>query len=53
MLFVIRKRKKEGELEAFYIENEPEKLSQVQNLKAERIFRLIMDAENCENCFNF
>lgn len=42
MLFVIRKRKKEGELEAFYIENEPEKLSQVQNLKAERIFRLIM-----------
>ncbi|MBC7095326.1 DEAD/DEAH box helicase, partial [Thermococcus sp.] len=42
MLFVIRKGKKEDELEAFYIENEPEKLSQVQNLKAERIFRLIM-----------
>ncbi|HIH73226.1 MAG TPA: RNA helicase, partial [Thermococcaceae archaeon] len=42
MLFVIRKGKKSSELEAFYIENEPEKLSQIQNLKAERIFRLIM-----------
>ncbi|MCA6214616.1 MAG: putative ATP-dependent helicase [Thermococcaceae archaeon] len=42
MLFVIRKGRKNNELEAFYIENEPEKLSQIQNLKAERIFRLIM-----------
>ena len=42
MLFVIRRGRKDSELEAFYIENEPEKLSQIQNLKAERIFRLIM-----------
>ncbi|USG99683.1 DEAD/DEAH box helicase [Thermococcus argininiproducens] len=42
MLLVVKKGRKESELEAYYIENEPEKLSKIQNLKAERIFRLIM-----------
>ncbi|MCD6524793.1 MAG: hypothetical protein J7K48_07380, partial [Thermococcus sp.] len=42
MLFVIRPGRKKNELEAFFIENEPEKLSEMKNLKAERIYRLIM-----------
>ncbi|ALM75956.1 DUF5814 domain-containing protein [Thermococcus barophilus] len=42
MLFVIRKGRKKNELEAYYIEKEPEKLSQMQNLKADKIYRLIM-----------
>ncbi|AEC51486.1 ATP-dependent RNA helicase, putative [Pyrococcus sp. NA2] len=42
MLFVIREGKKKGELEAFIIENPPEKLSQIRNVKADRILRLIM-----------
>lgn len=42
MLFVIREGRKKGELEAFLIENPPEKLSQIRNVKADRIFRLIM-----------
>ncbi|CAI1493630.1 DEAD/DEAH box RNA helicase [Thermococcus nautili] len=42
MLFVIRPGRKKNELEAFFIENEPEKLSEMKNLKADRIFRLIM-----------
>ncbi|HIP74891.1 MAG TPA: DEAD/DEAH box helicase, partial [Thermococcus paralvinellae] len=42
MLFVIRRGRKRNELEAYCIENEPEKLSKIQNLKADRIYRLIM-----------
>ena len=42
MLFVIRKGRKKNELEAFFIEKEPEKLSRMQNLKADRIFRFLM-----------
>ncbi len=41
-MFVIRPGRKKSELEAFFVENEPEKLSQMRNLKADRIFRLIM-----------
>ncbi|ACJ16467.1 DEAD/DEAH box RNA helicase [Thermococcus onnurineus NA1] len=42
MLFVIRPGRKKNELEAFFIENEPEKLSAMRNLKADRIYRFIM-----------
>ncbi|AEH25178.1 DUF5814 domain-containing protein [Pyrococcus yayanosii] len=42
MLFVIRPGRKKGELEAFVIEREPDKLSQMKNLKADQIYRLIM-----------
>ncbi|ANF21849.1 DEAD/DEAH box helicase [Thermococcus piezophilus] len=42
MLFVLRPGKKKNELEAFFIENEPEKLSQMKNLKADKIYRFIM-----------
>ncbi|NJF25895.1 DEAD/DEAH box helicase [Thermococcus sp. Bubb.Bath] len=42
MLFVVRPGRKKNELEAFFIENEPEKLSQMQNLKADAIYRFIM-----------
>jgi len=42
MLFVIRPGRKKRELEAFFIENEPEKLSKMQNLKADAIYRFIM-----------
>ncbi len=42
MLFIIKKGRKKDELEAYYVEKEPEKLSQMQNLKADRIYRLIM-----------
>ncbi len=42
MIFIVRMGRKKGELEAFYIEDEPEKLSQMRNLKADRIYRLIM-----------
>ena len=42
MLFVIRPGKKKSELEAFFIEKEPEKLSEMRNLKAERTYRFIM-----------
>ncbi|NJD99880.1 DEAD/DEAH box helicase [Thermococcus sp. LS1] len=42
MLFVIRPGRKKNELEAFFIENEPEKLSAMKNLKADKIYRFIM-----------
>ncbi|WP_048148756.1 DEAD/DEAH box helicase [Palaeococcus ferrophilus] len=42
MLFIVRRGRKRNELEAFFIENEPEKLSQMKNLKADRIYRFIM-----------
>lgn len=42
MLFVVRKGRKKNELEAYYIEKEPEKLSQMQKLKADKIYRFIM-----------
>ncbi|WP_297498657.1 DEAD/DEAH box helicase [Thermococcus sp.] len=42
MLFVVRPGRKKNELEAFFIEKEPEKLSQMQGLKAERVYRFIM-----------
>ena len=42
MLFVIRPGRKKNELEAFFIENEPEKLTQMKNLKADAIYRFIM-----------
>ncbi len=42
MLFVVRPGRKKNELEAFFIENEPEKLSQMRNLKADAIYRFIM-----------
>ncbi|CAB48977.1 DEAD/DEAH box helicase [Pyrococcus abyssi] len=42
MLFVIRPGRKKGELEALVIENPPEKLSQIRNVKADRVLRLIM-----------
>ncbi|WP_456444046.1 DEAD/DEAH box helicase [Thermococcus sp.] len=42
MLFVIRPGRKKNELEAFFIENEPEKLTQMRNLKADAIYRFIM-----------
>ena len=42
MMFIIRRGRKKSELEAFFIENEPEKVSQMENLKADRIYRLIM-----------
>ncbi|NJE85794.1 DEAD/DEAH box helicase [Thermococcus sp. CX2] len=42
MLFVLRPGRKKNELEAFFIENEPEKLSQMRNLKADKIYRFIM-----------
>ncbi|AAL80177.1 RNA helicase [Pyrococcus furiosus DSM 3638] len=42
MLIVVRPGRKKNELEAFIIENPPEKLSQRRNLKADRVVRLIM-----------
>ena len=42
MIFIVRRGRKKGELEAFYIEDEPEKLIQMRNLKADKIYRLIM-----------
>ncbi|GAB6101365.1 DUF5814 domain-containing protein [Thermococcus atlanticus] len=42
MLFVMRKGRKKNELDAFFIESEPEKLSGMQNLKADKIYRFIM-----------
>ncbi|WP_461866673.1 DUF5814 domain-containing protein [Thermococcus sp.] len=42
MLFVIRKGRKKNELDAFFIENEPEKLTAMKNLRADRIYRFIM-----------
>ncbi|AIF69765.1 RNA helicase [Palaeococcus pacificus DY20341] len=42
MLFIIRKGRKKNELEAYFIEHEPEKLSQMQGLKVDRSYRLIM-----------
>ncbi|ASJ09529.1 RNA helicase [Thermococcus siculi] len=42
MLFVVRPGRKKNELEAFFIENEPEKLTQMKNLKADAIYRFIM-----------
>ena len=42
MLFVVRPGRKKNELEAFFIENEPEKLTSMKNLKADRIYRFIM-----------
>ncbi|WP_456366032.1 DUF5814 domain-containing protein [Thermococcus sp.] len=42
MLFVVRPGRKKNELEAFFIENEPEKLSQMRNLKADAVYRFIM-----------
>ncbi|WP_297523186.1 DEAD/DEAH box helicase [Thermococcus sp.] len=42
MLFVVRPGRKKNELEAFFIENEPEKLSQMRNLKADAIYRFVM-----------
>jgi len=42
MLFVVRQGRKKNELEAFFIENEPEKLSQMRNLKADAVYRFIM-----------
>lgn len=42
MLFVVRPGRKKNELEAFFIENEPEKLAQMRNLKADAVYRFIM-----------
>ncbi|WP_297070869.1 DEAD/DEAH box helicase [Thermococcus sp.] len=42
MLFVVRPAKRREELEAFFIENEPEKLTGMRNLKADALYRLIM-----------
>ncbi|ASJ04876.1 DEAD/DEAH box helicase [Thermococcus barossii] len=42
MLFVVRPGRKKNELEAFFIESEPEKLTAMKNLKADRIYRFIM-----------
>ncbi len=42
MLFVVRPGRKKSELEAFFIENEPEKLTGMRNLKADAIYRFIM-----------
>ncbi len=43
MLFVIRPGRKRNELEAFFIENEPEKLSAMGgNLNADAVYRFVM-----------
>ncbi|MFA4668288.1 DEAD/DEAH box helicase [Pyrococcus kukulkanii] len=42
MLFVIKRGRKRSELEAFVIENPPEKISRIRNVKADRVLRLIM-----------
>ncbi|ASJ11344.1 RNA helicase [Thermococcus sp. P6] len=42
MLFVIRPGRKKNELEAFFIEKEPHKLSGMENIKADRVYRLLM-----------
>ncbi|WP_010478905.1 DUF5814 domain-containing protein [Thermococcus zilligii] len=42
MLFVVRPGRKKNELEALFIEKEPEKLSQLKGLKADRVYRFIM-----------